>query len=83
MFEGQTVFAQLMKFLPRQTFKTCIFRYHGHRKMKSFSCRDRYLSYGFCPIDVKREPPRYRDLLRAHGGKLYHMGFRSPISRST
>lgn len=83
MFEGQTVFAQLMEFLPRQTFKTCISRYQGHRKMKSFSCRDQYLCMAFAQLTWRESLRDIETCLRAHGGKLYHMGFRSPVSRST
>ena len=39
MNQGQLVFAQLMQHLPLTTFRRCVSRYAGERKVKSFSCR--------------------------------------------
>jgi hypothetical protein len=43
MYRGQTVFSQLMDFLPRHTFCTCVNRYQGNYRMRSFSCYDQFL----------------------------------------
>lgn len=83
MYEGQTVFAQLMAFLPRQTFRTCIARYGGHHKVKTFSCRDQYLSMAFAQLTWRESLRDIETCLRAHRTKLFHMGFRSVVSRNT
>lgn len=83
MYEGQTVFAQLMEFLPRRTFQACIARYKGHHKMKTFSCRDQYLCMAFAQLTWRESLRDIETCLRAHHAKLYHLGFRSIISRST
>ena len=43
MYSGQVVFAQLMDFLPRHEFNTCVRRYRGHHRVRGFSCRDQFL----------------------------------------
>jgi len=83
MFEGYTVFTQLMDFLPRQTFTTCIARYNGHRKIKTFSCRDQFLCMAFAQLTWRESLRDIETCLRAHHSKLYHMGFRSAVSRNT
>lgn len=50
MYEGQTVFAQLMELLSRQALNTCIERYSRHKKMKTFSCRDQYICMAFAQL---------------------------------
>jgi hypothetical protein len=83
MYEGQTVFAQLMEFLPRRTFQSCIRRYNGHHKMKSFTCREQYLAMAFAQLTWRKSLRDIETCLRAQRGKLYHMGFKSAVSRST
>lgn len=83
MYEGQIVFAQLMEFLPRQTFQTCIARYKGHHKMKTFSCREQFLCMAFAQLTWRESSRDIETCLRAHHAKLYHMGFRSGMSRNT
>ena len=83
MYEGQTIFTQIMEYLPRQTFTTCIARYKGYHKMKSFSCRDQYLCMAFAQLTWRESLHDIETCLRAHQPKHYHMGFRSGVSRST
>lgn len=83
MYEGQTVFAQLMEFLPRRTFQSCIARYNGHHKMKSFTCREQYLAMAFAQLTWRESLRDIETCLRAQRGKLYHMGFKRAVSRST
>jgi len=47
MNTGQTVFAQLMEFIPSYQFQLCVDRYHGHRYVKDFSCWDQFLCLAF------------------------------------
>lgn len=81
MYEGQTVFAQLMEFLPRRTFQSCIARYNGHHNMKSFTCREQYLAMAFAQLTWRESLRDIETCLRAHQGKLYHMGFKSAMPR--
>ncbi len=83
MNAGQTLFAQVMDFLPLHQFRRCVQRYRGEHKVQSFSCLDQFLSMAFAQLTYRRSLRDIEACLRAAGGKLYHMGFRSPVARST
>lgn len=83
MFDGQFVFAQLMDFLPRREFNACVERYGGHRRGRGFSCRDQFLCLGFAQLTFRESLRDVETCLRALGSKLYHVGFRGRVSRST
>jgi IS4 transposase len=83
MHSGQLVFAQLMDFLPRHEFNTCVRRYQGHRRQRGFSCRDQFLCLAFAQLTFRESLRDIQTCLRALGAKLYHAGFRGQISKST
>jgi hypothetical protein len=83
MFFGETVFAQLMAFLPRHEFDRCVRRYGGNRRMRGFSCRDQFLCMAFAQLTYRESLRDIETCLRAMGPKLYHAGFRGRIARST
>ena len=83
MFDGQLVFAQLMNFLPRREFNTCVDKYRGNRRSRGFSCRDQFLCLGFAQLTFRESLRDVETCLRALGPKLYHAGFRGKVSRST
>ena len=83
MFEGQFVFSQLMEFLPRREFNACVSKYGGNRRLRSFSCRDQFLCLGFAQLTYRESLRDIETCLRSVGSKLYHVGFRGKISRST
>ena len=83
MLSGQMVFAQLMEFLPRHEFNTCVRRYGGDGRLRGFSCRDQFLSLAFAQLTFRESLRDIETCLRALGPKLYHAGFRGRISRST
>ena len=83
MYTGQTVFAQIMDYLPRKQFTACVQRYNGERKVKDFSCRDQYLCMAFAQLTWRESLRDIEACLRAQKSKLYHMGFRSTIARNT
>lgn len=83
MYEGKLVFSQLMDHLPQHTFRRCVERFGGNRSVKNFSCQDQFRCMAFAQLT-------YRDSLRdsivclnAQQAKLYHMGIRGPVKRST
>lgn len=77
------VFPQLMEFLPRRVFDTCVRRYRGNRRLRSFSCRDQFLAMAFAQLTGRESLRDLEICLRAVSGKLYHAGFRGRIARST
>src|ERR1039458_5736435 len=80
---GQTVFSQLMEHLPRYEFQKCVSRYHGDHQQKSFSCWDQFLAMGFAQFTYRESLRDIEACLHSVGGKLYHMGFRGKVARST
>jgi Domain of unknown function (DUF4372)/Transposase DDE domain len=83
MNTGQTVFSQLMEFLPLPEFRRCVERYSGEYKVQSFSCLDQFLCLAFAQLTYRESLRDIEACLRAQQSKLYHMGFRSKVSRST
>lgn len=80
---GKLVFSQLMAHLPLTTFRRCVARYRGHFKVKSFSCLEHYLCMAFAQLTFRESLRDIEACLRAQSAKLYHMGIRSAVSRST
>jgi hypothetical protein len=80
---GKLVFAQLTEHLPRTTFRRCVARYAGAYKVKSFSCLDQYLCMAFAQLTYRESLRDIEACLRAQQRKLYHMGIKSRVSRST
>lgn len=84
MYDGQIVFAQLMDWVPRRPFVTCVRRYGGDRRVRRFSCRDQFLCMAFAQLTYRESLRDIETCLRAMGPKLYHAGFRGGrVSRST
>jgi len=83
MNSGRTVFAQLIEHLPHKEFHKCVARYRGNRYAKNFSCWDQYLAMAFTQLTYRESLRDIETCLGAVGGKLYHMGFRSRVARST
>ncbi len=83
MYRGKIVFAQLIDHLPLHSFRRCVQRYRGHYKVQSFSCLDQYLCMAFAQITYRESLRDIEVCLRAQGPKLYHMGIRGHVSRST
>ena len=80
---GQTVFAQLMEFIPTYQFQLSVDRYQGHRYVKGFSCWDQFLCLAFAQLTYRESLRDIEACLRAQQSKLYHMGFRGRVSRDT
>ena len=83
MNSGRTVFAQLIEHLPHKEFYKYVARYRGDRYSKNFSCWDQYLAMAFAQLTYRESLRDIETCLSAVGGKLYHMGFRSSVARST
>jgi hypothetical protein len=83
MNAGRTVFAQLLEHVPHKEFHKCVGRYGGERYAKNFSCWDQYLAMAFAQLTYRESLRDIETCLRAVGGKLYHLGFRTSVARST
>ena len=83
MNQGSTVLAQVLDFLPKREFRRCVARYQGNRRIRSFTCFDQYLCMAFAQLTFRESLRDIECCLRAMKDKLYHMGIRGRISRST
>jgi len=83
MNAGRTIFSQLLDFFPRYEFQVCVDRYQGNHYVKHFSCYDQFLCLAFAQLTYREGLRDIEACLRAQQAKLYHMGFRGRISRTT
>ena len=77
MHIGTYVFAQIIHYLPRSTFDTCVSRYHGEQYVKKLSCRDQLLALVFGQLSYRESLRDVAACLNVHQAKLYHLGFKS------
>ncbi len=80
---GRTVFAQLIDHLPSYEFHKCVERHRGNYKWRGFSCLDQFLCLAFAQLTFRESLRDIEACLRSVQSKLYHMGFRGNVSRST
>ena len=71
---GQTVFAQLVHYLPSYEFQKCAARYRGDANFRGFSCWDQYLAMGFAQLTYRESLRDIEACLRSMSGKLYPVG---------
>ena len=83
MHEGKLVFAQLVDHLPMHTFRRIVTRYGGDRWVKSFSCQDQFRAMAFAQLTWQHSLRDTVICLDVQKDKLYHMGFRCDVARST
>ena len=83
MNSGRTVFSQLIQHLPEKEFQKCVARYNGDSNFRGFSCWDQLLAMAFAQLTYRESLRDIESCLRALQSKLYHMGFRGKVSRST
>ena len=84
MYAGKFIFSQVMDNLPMHTFRRCVTRYQGEHYVKRFRCFDQYLVMAFAQLTYRESLRDIEACLRAHQGKLYHMGIRSTnVARNT
>ena len=83
MYQGQTVFSQLVQQISRYTFNQCVARHRGHVRVRSFSCWDQFLCMVFAQLTGRHGLRDIEVCLNSQREKLYHMGFRGRVSRTT
>lgn len=83
MHVGKTLFAQLMDFLPWTTFQRIVKRYDGNRGVRTLSCAEQFRAMAFAQLTYRESLRDIEVCLSAQPEKLYHMGFRKAVRRST
>jgi len=80
---GKALFAQVMDFLPWSTFTRIVARYGGDRRVRTLTCAEQYRAMAFAQLTYRESLRDIETCLSAQSAKLYHMGFREPVRRST
>ena len=83
MNRGQTIFSQVIDFLPQNKFRRCVDRYNGNYRVRSFTCYDQLLCMAFAQLTYRESLRDIECCLRAMREKLYHIGIRGKVSRNT
>ena len=83
MNAGKTLFAQIMEFVPWTSFARIVSRYGGDSRVRSLSCTEQFRAMAFAQVTYRESLRDIEACLLANQAKLYSMGFRSPVKRST
>jgi hypothetical protein len=83
MNTGKTLFAQIMDFLPWSTFHRIVQKYSGNHRVRCLRCADQFRIMSFAQLTYRESLRDIEACLSAQAAKLYHMGLRGPVSRST
>ena len=83
MHVGRLVFAQVMDLLPLSDFRRCVARYPERRPSRTFSCLDQFLCMAFAQLTTRESLRDIESCLRAVPTKLYHLGIRGAVCRTT
>lgn len=83
MYVGKTMFAQAMDLLPWTTFHRIVARYDGDLRVRTLTCAEQFRAMAFAQLTYRESLRDIEACLSAQAAKLYHMGFRQPVKRST
>ena len=83
MYSGPLVFSQVMDYLSMKTFRRCVDHYQGNFAIKNFTCLDQFRAMAFAQMTYRESLRDIEACLRSQANKLYHMGIRAKVSRST
>jgi len=83
MYAGQLVFAQLMDHLPWHSFRRIVERYRGDHRVRDFSCANQFRAMAFAQFTYRDSLRDIETCLDAQLAKLYHLGIRGRVARST
>lgn len=83
MNQGQTVLSQIIAFIPKYEFDKCVKRYNGNYRVRTFTCWEQLLVMSFAQLTNRESLRDIESCLSAVGGKLYHSGIRSRVTKST
>lgn len=83
MYTGKTLFAQIMDYLPWKSFHRIVSRYDGDHRIRTLPCADHFRILAFAQLTYRESLRDIEACLSAQSAKLYHMGIRSTVKRST
>ena len=80
---GKTLFAQVMEYVPWTSFARIVERYGGDSGVRSLACTEQFRAMAFAQLTYRESLRDIETCLLANQTKLYSMGFRSSVKRST
>ena len=83
MYVGKTLFAQIMDFVPWTSFRRIVARYGGDRRVRTLNCAEQFRVLAFAQLTWRESLRDIEVCLSAQASKLYHMGLREAVARST
>jgi len=83
MHQGRIVFSQLLDFLPKKSFRTCVNRYGGNYRIRSLTCYEQFLCMAFAQLTYRESLRDTVLCLRAMHNKLHHIGIQNKVAKST
>jgi Domain of unknown function (DUF4372)/Transposase DDE domain len=83
MHNGRFIFSELISHLPHKEFQKCVARYDDDSQPRTFSHWDQYLTMAFAQLTYRESLRDIEACLRSVTGKLYHLGIRSKVARTT
>jgi len=83
VYQGKTIFSQVIDFIPRHKFRQCVNRYNGNKGVRTFTCMDQFMCMAFAQLTYRESLRDIESCLRSMHRKLYHVGINGNISRST
>lgn len=83
MNSGKTMFTQLMNLMPWTGFGRIVARYGGDTRVRSFTCAEQFRAMAFAQLTWRESLRDIEACLGVNRSRLYAMGFRQPVRRST
>jgi len=83
MNQGKYVLSQLMEFIPKHEFNRCVKKYKGNYRVRNLSCYNQFLAMSFGQLSFQESLRGITLCLSSQGRRLYHLGFSSPIAKTT
>lgn len=80
---GRTLFSQVMDFVPWTSFDRLVTKYGGDVRVRKFRCTEQFRAMAFAQLTFRESLRDIEACLNAQPSKLYGMGFRNPVARST
>ena len=80
---GKTLFAQIMEFVPWTSFGRIVDRYGGNSGVRRLSCTEQFRVMAFAQLTWRESLRDIEVTLGANANKLYAMGLRNTVRRST
>jgi Domain of unknown function (DUF4372)/Transposase DDE domain len=80
---GKTLFAQVMEFVPWTSFTRIVQRHAGDSGVRTLSCAEQFRAMAFAQLTWRESLRDIEVTLSANAAKLYAMGFRAAVKRST